>query len=320
MLCQPQISVIVPVYNTEKYLHQCVDGILSQSFTDFELLLIDDGSTDGSGVICDAYAEKDKRVRVFHKENGGVSSARNLGLDKAKGEWIYFPDSDDITVENAFDAMMKLVSKGVDYVMCGYEVYDEGGNCTYAISERKRQVITRDEALMEMFAPSDYRYQGYLWNKLYRVSIIRDNNLRFVKGIKFNEDRLFNVEYLCCSEGDVEYSTAPIYQYVERSNSAMSSLTQRFNPSFLTDLDAFVKMGDLLRENKLGITLKEAHYQAMLSSVNRMYSICQKFDQFNIKWRFAIESRFFKGVGSRLFIKRWANKFERKVSKICKNS
>lgn len=84
----PKISVIVPVYNTEKYLHRCVDSILAQTFTDFELLLIDDGSTDSSGAICDEYAQKDSRVRVFHKENGGASSARNLGLDNATGEWI----------------------------------------------------------------------------------------------------------------------------------------------------------------------------------------------------------------------------------------
>ena len=89
------ISVIVPVYNTEKYLHRCVDSILAQTFTDFELLLIDDGSTDSSGAICDESAQKDSRVRVFHKENGGVSSARNLGLDKAKGKWVTFVDSDD---------------------------------------------------------------------------------------------------------------------------------------------------------------------------------------------------------------------------------
>ena len=91
----PKISVIVPVYNTEKYLHRCVDSILAQTFTDFELLLIDDGSTDSSGAICDEYAQKDSRVRVFHKENGGASSARNLGLDNATGEWITFCDSDD---------------------------------------------------------------------------------------------------------------------------------------------------------------------------------------------------------------------------------
>ena len=96
----PKISVIIPVYNTEKFLHRCIDSILTQTYTDFELLLIDDGSKDSSGSICDEYAEKDSRVRVFHKENGGVSSARNLGLDNAWGEWITFVDSDDYIEEN----------------------------------------------------------------------------------------------------------------------------------------------------------------------------------------------------------------------------
>ena len=91
----PSISVIVPIYNSDKYLQRCIDSILSQDFEDFELLLIDDGSTDNSGDICDKYAEKDMRVRVFHKKNGGVSSARNLGIENAKGEWVVFIDSDD---------------------------------------------------------------------------------------------------------------------------------------------------------------------------------------------------------------------------------
>ena len=97
-----KISIIVPIYNTEQYLPRCIDSILSQSLTDFELLLIDDGSIDGSGAICDAFAEKDNRVRVFHKENGGVSSARNLGLNEAKGEWVCFVDSDDELMPNAW--------------------------------------------------------------------------------------------------------------------------------------------------------------------------------------------------------------------------
>ena len=96
----PKISVIIPVYNTEKYLHRCIDSVLVQTFTDWEMLLIDDGSTDDSAIICDEYAAKDERIRVFHKENGGVSSARNLGLDHAQGEWITFVDSDDYIEEN----------------------------------------------------------------------------------------------------------------------------------------------------------------------------------------------------------------------------
>lgn len=315
----PLLSVIMPVYNTAPNIEACIDSILQQSFMNYELLLIDDGSLDNSGKICDEYAQKDARIHVFHQTNKGVSSARNMGLEHAQGEWIYFPDSDDIIMDDAFDTMVSMVSNGVDYVICGYEVYDEDGNCTYAIADRQQRTKTQHEALMEMFAPTDYRYQGYLWNKLFKHSIIQKNNLRFVKGIKFNEDRLFDVEYLCCINGNVVYTTIPIYKYFERSTSAMASLTQRFNPYFLTDLDAFVKMGKLLRANNLDKELLEAHMREMLCSVSRMYLICRQFGKLNIKWRYDIESRFYKGVGFRMYAKRWINKIGRKIKKICKN-
>lgn len=319
-MSKPLISIIVPVYNTERYLSRCIDSILNQSFKDFELLLIDDGSKDGSGTICDEYASKEKRVHVWHQVNQGVSAARNVGLKHVQGEWIYFPDSDDVLIPNAFEMMMEMVSVNIDYVICGYEVYDEEGKCTYAIATRKLGVMSREDALMEMFWPTDYRYQGYLWNKLFRASVVRDNHLSFVQGIKFNEDRLLNVEYLCNIRGDVAYTTAPIYKYTERSTGAMASLTQRFNPNFLTDLDAFVKMGDMLRTSKQNETLREAHMQSMLCSVGRMYSICRQFEQLNMKWRYDIESRFYKAVGLRLYVKHWIDKFGRKILKICKNS
>ena len=118
----PKISVIVPVYNTEKYLNRCIDSILAQTFTDFELLLIDDGSTDCSGKICDEYAAKDSRVRVFHKENGGVSSARNMGLDNAQGEWITFVDSDDWVHEDFLKKRLALaLNDNADIAYCDVE-------------------------------------------------------------------------------------------------------------------------------------------------------------------------------------------------------
>ena len=121
------VSIIVPVYNTEPFLSRCLDSILCQSFTDFELLLIDDGSTDGSGAICDDYAERDSRIRVFHKENGGVSSARNLGIDNSKGEWLYFADSDDELLPNGLQTLVNCIDEDVDVVMGGYEKFNENG-------------------------------------------------------------------------------------------------------------------------------------------------------------------------------------------------
>ena len=114
----PKISVIVPVYNTEKYLHRCIDSILTQIYTDFELLLINDGSTDSSGTICDENAMRDSRVRVFHKENGGVSSARNRGLREANGKYIMFADSDDTFYPNSLLDIQQLIEEDNDLVVC----------------------------------------------------------------------------------------------------------------------------------------------------------------------------------------------------------
>jgi glycosyltransferase involved in cell wall biosynthesis len=122
----PLVSVIVPVYKAEKWLHRCVDSILAQTMENFELLLIDDGSPDRSGEICDEYAAKDSRVRVFHKENGGVSSARNLGLDNAQGEWISFVDADDLVEENYIAELLSSAKNDGSLVISGLKKEKNG--------------------------------------------------------------------------------------------------------------------------------------------------------------------------------------------------
>ena len=152
------ISVIVPVYNTEKYLHRCVDSILAQTFTDFELLLIDDGSTDKSGAICDEYAQKDSRVRVFHKENGGVSSARNVGLKNGRGEWISFVDSDDWVKKNFLDKLI-VNSENVDLGCVGFIQIED---------KLKYRNVDYEGSASEGFRIFfENRILGFLWNKLF---------------------------------------------------------------------------------------------------------------------------------------------------------
>lgn len=196
------ISIIVPIYNAEQYLHRCVDSILAQSHTDFELLLIDDGSKDSSGAICDEYAARDCRVRVFHKENGGVSSARNLGLDNAQGEYITFCDADDYVGEDWLAAYGEAISNNVDLAIQGYYAID-GDNtveknlssCQGNTIEAKRQLIT---SLM-----SQGMY-GYLWVKLFRRAIIDKHAIRFDTQSTFREDEQFFSECL-------EYTSSFIY-------------------------------------------------------------------------------------------------------------
>ena len=172
----PQISIIVPVYNTEKYLHRCVDSILAQTYTDFELLLIDDGSTDSSGAICDEYAMKDSRVRVFHKENGGASSARNLGLDNAEGEWITFVDSDDwIDVGFYEDMVSTTMSNKCDMVVCSVAI-EHFGQCIHKLHCPMEYAEKRSMLNYTMIEGPIY---SSLYNKLICRNIIKNNNLSF---------------------------------------------------------------------------------------------------------------------------------------------
>ena len=277
----PKISVIVPVYKVENYLHRCIDSILAQSYADFELLLIDDGSPDNSGQICDEYAGMDSRVRVFHKENGGVSTARNLGLDNARGEWVYFSDADDELLPNAFEILTSHIDNRIAYVMAGYTMSDESGTNIYSIDIRKELVISKSDAITQMFHPNDYRYHGYLWNKLFDLAIIKQYNLQFAEDIYFNEDRLFNILYLL-NIGNKEcfYTMEPVYNYVVRDNSAMASLKKSYNPKFSTDLIAFLKalqMLELLKDKKNAKLCKRSSYNSFRANLRMM----KKFDSYD---------------------------------------
>jgi len=183
-----KISVIVPVYNTEKYLHRCIDSILAQTFTDFELLLIDDGSKDNSGAICDEYAAKDSRVRVFHKENGGVSSARNLGLDNVRGEWVTFVDSDDWVEKEYIELFVKNID---DLVYQSFQSLFEGQTELWDTYVQNK--IDRNDSIIELHNKG---VLGYCWGKLYRAIYIEANNIRFNEEIRFREDELFVLDYL----------------------------------------------------------------------------------------------------------------------------
>ena len=143
----PKISIIVPVYNVEQYLPRCIDSILNQSFADFELLLIDDGSKDKSGTICDEYAAKDSRIRLFHKENGGVSSARNVGLDNARGEWLAFIDGDDEITEGYFD--IRQEHEGVDVIIKPYCTVNTEGHA--ACHNNKLSILTGKDKIFRYY-------------------------------------------------------------------------------------------------------------------------------------------------------------------------
>lgn len=214
------ISVIVPIYNAEKYLHRCIDSILNQTFIDFELLLIDDGSTDNSSTICDEYTLKDDRVRVYHKENGGVSSARNLGLDNANGEWIAFVDSDDEVSElYLYNLISHAQNRKVDLVISYSVMQDLLGN---RVKEKYPENLIEDDYSL-LFSCNDLNWHTSPWGKLFKSSLCKE--LRFVEGMHLGEDLVFLYTYiLACNSIFVSNDTDYIYNFENQT-----SLTKRIN-------------------------------------------------------------------------------------------
>lgn len=207
-----KVSIIVPVYNAKKRLVQCLDSIISQTYSEIEVLLIDDGSEDGSGKICDEYSAKDSRFNVFHLKNGGVSSARNFALDHATGDYIQFLDSDDtLFPETISQKVMELEKQDCQMIVTAYnrENGAEKELVSYEISGLQKLedyvcYFSKEEAHSYFF--------GVLWNKLYDAGIIRKNNIRFMHELSFAEDFVFNLEYMKhCKK--VFIIQKPLYNY-----------------------------------------------------------------------------------------------------------
>lgn len=218
---KPMVSVIVPVYNAEQTLRRCVTSILEQQFTDLELLLVDDGSTDASGEICDEFAARDARVTVLHQENAGVSAARNHALDQANGTYLQFLDSDDWITPDATRSLVRAAeTHHCDLVIADfYRVVGERLSRKGDIDEDG--LLTREEYAAHMMEnPADF-YYGVLWNKLYRRELVERYQLRMDPDISWCEDFLFNLEYI--RRADRFYAlSVPIYYYVKTRGSLAS--------------------------------------------------------------------------------------------------
>lgn len=234
------ISIIVPVYNTEKYLDRCVQSILSQTYTDYEVLLIDDGSTDSSGAICDKYAAQDSRMRVFHKPNGGVGSARNLGLDNAKGEWITFIDSDDSVKDVFLYNMLPLCDE--DLIMDSSDVRSE---CFPDGFYEGKEMIKLALSGWQMLCP---------WGKMFKSSIVNENNIRFDVSGCLGEDTMFNLIYITYA-ASLRTSSKSYYEYNAYSIGSLSKQKESFDKS-LYKAECVFKIGKQMYEKYKDNTLE----------------------------------------------------------------
>jgi len=255
----PMVSIIIPVYNAEKTIRRCVDSVLNQEYKDTELLLVDDGSTDLSGQICDEYAKKDSRVCVIHKENTGVSDTRNLALERARGTYLQFLDSDDWISPDATSLMVRAAGEsGCDMVISDY--YRVRGRRFFTKGHIEGgKVITRMKyAEYMMKAPANF-YFGVLWNKFFKADIIKKFGLSCSPELDWCEDFRFNLEYLQYV-GKVGVVTKPLYYYVKTKGSLVDTQitfqqtirTKRILFDYYKDL---YKSIDLYNENRMRIQM-----------------------------------------------------------------
>lgn len=246
---QPLISVIVPIYNVEKYLNECIDSIIRQTYTNLEIILVNDGSTDSCAKICDSYKKKDSRIKVIHKENGGVSSARNIGLRKSNGIYISFVDSDDWIEPNYYEKMLKVaLENDLDVVQCSY----------FRITCNNKEYINLSNNEIKS-NKKEYLYQilnvqsgvGFCHMKLYKKDIIKD--VLFDENLKVCEDALFNIK-ISYNINKFSIISDALYNYRINENSVVKKYDIKYQEKYLSGIESIEKF--------LGVKQKEQIKQA----------------------------------------------------------
>lgn len=214
------ISIIIPVYKVEKYLEKCIESVLKQTYTNLQIILVDDGSPDNCGKICDEYAKKDSRIEVIHKANGGLSDARNVGISKAKGRYIGFVDSDDYIKEDMYEILLNLIKKyDADVSICNlYDVIDE--NECIRNKENGIREYSRIDILKEILL--DKNIQSYAWNKLYKKELF--DEIKYPIGKKYED--IGTTFYLFEKCNKIVVTSEPEYYYLKRADSLVNNVTE----------------------------------------------------------------------------------------------
>ena len=265
------ISIVIPIYNSEKFIHRCLDSIISQTFKNWECILIDDGSQDDSGYICDEYAKKDKRFKVIHQKNAGSASARNVGLQNSYAKYTAFVDSDDYIENNYLEKLYYTIeTNDTDLIICGYVKQQVG----------KKEKITQTsglknaESVFEDFLSGQIK--GYLWNKLFKNEIIELHSIKFCEGHNLWEDNLFVLQYLHKSN-KIYFISDCIYNYNrEIHNNLSRSLTSKKFDDVIFSLNYIY---DFLVKNHIYIKYKNLFLYRCVNSKIIMLRNLSKWDR-----------------------------------------
>lgn len=260
---RPLISVIVPVYKVEEYLAKCVDSLLNQTYDNLEIILVDDGSPDNCGAICDDYAHRESRVRVVHKENGGLSSARNAGIDVARGEYLGFVDSDDWLEPQTYEWLLDMALKENVKLVCAgrYDCSSWTGSRSVGLCPQKREVISGEELTKRIFLWDNV--DSAAWDKLYHASLFRQ--IRYPLGV-VSED-LPTTYRLALDAGQVGMLDKPVYNYFHRDGSIT---TASFSPKALQPSGHTAKILKHIREEYPDLTEHASYFH-----VRHLGYVCQ---------------------------------------------
>lgn len=245
-----KISVIIPVYNVKKYIEKCLLSVMRQTYNNLEILIIDDGSTDNGIAICEKYKKIDNRIKIFYKKNGGVSSARNVGIKNANGQYILFIDSDDYLELDMLEQLYKnLIRDNADISMCEYWIEEEGEKPKRKFENDKKLVLEKNDFYKKIL--EENYFGGYLFNKLIKRELINNNGnvIFFNEKIHICEDLLFMCE-IAKNMKKAVYITKPCYYYVQRKNSAIKQL---YTYKRLTNYYAYKRIFDIYKEENIEI-------------------------------------------------------------------
>ena len=255
------ISVIIPIYNVERYLRRCLDSVLRQKNVSMEIILVDDGSTDSSGKICDEYATKHSEVKCIHTPNAGPSSAKNKGYDIATGNYVAFIDSDDEIKPDMFRLMLQSgYQHNADIVCCNYIQIDEEGNISHTKHTSQEFVLSQDEALKAILIKD--KIYSQCWTKIYKRVTIQGNGVRNTEGLKTEEDFIYNIQAFACSK-TVCIIDKPLYIYTHRSKSLSKDYYREHIGQYIDNRILRLKLVDCIIQEKFPHLQEYSYYHCI---------------------------------------------------------
>lgn len=254
----PFISIIAPVYNIDKYVGAFIKSVLSQTYTNWELILIDDGSTDNSGKICDDFSSQDNRIKVIHQLNGGVSKARNAGIKQSKGDWMMMSDPDDLLLPDGLASLIDCIDGDIDLISASYIRHVNGVEEKEGRKKSITSKMSKEQYIEEIgISPRSRNLDRYLWNKMFRASVIKDNGLSLYEDLHLFEDVCFIYQYLAVCKQKIYCLAKPFYSYFRKTEGTAMTNRRHYQTKTPDWLLAYTRIYETVKDMNVSDTVKE---------------------------------------------------------------